>query len=106
MKKFYSKKIKYKLIRIHIYCSNNNIYVQIIDDNLSKVLITYSTLNMPITFYKFYSMYNSVRLLGTKIAKYCLKKNIKKITFDRNCYLYHGHIKILANEIRNKGLIF
>nr|BBC77676.1 ribosomal protein L18 [Nitzschia sp. NIES-3576] len=106
MKKIYSKKLKPKEIRLYIYRSNNNIYIQIIDDNTSKVLKTYSTLNIPITFYKFYSIYNFSRLLGKKLAKYCLKKNIHKIIFDRNSYSYHGNIKILANEIRLRGLIF
>lgn len=49
---------------------------------------------------------NSSRLIGEKIAERSLKKNIKKIVFDRGPYLYHGRIKALADGARAGGLEF
>nr|BBC77571.1 ribosomal protein L18 [Nitzschia sp. PL1-4] len=106
MQKKYSNKFKPKRIRLSIYRSKKNLYINIINDNLAKVLMTYSTLNLPIKFHRYYSSYNSSRLLGRKIANYCLKNNINKIVLDRNFYSYHGCIKILADEMRINSLIF
>ena len=35
--------------------------------------------------------------LGVEIAKKAQEKGIKKVTFDRNGYLYHGRVKALAD---------
>lgn len=45
-------------------------------------------------------------LIGQKLAKLSLKKNITQIVFDRGPYLYHGRIKALADGARSGGLNF
>ena len=47
-----------------------------------------------------------IQLIGEKLAKLSLKKNINKIVFDRNSYIYHGRIKSLAEAARTGGLQF
>ena len=44
--------------------------------------------------------------VGKLIAKKAMDAGIKKIGFDRNGYLYHGHIKSLAEGAREQGLNF
>ena len=44
--------------------------------------------------------------LWERLAELSLKKNIKKIVFDRGPYLYHGRIKALADGARAGGLQF
>lgn len=93
--------------RLSIYRSNKNIYAQIIDDTTSKTLISCSTLDRSIKMVLSTSCNcDTSKLIGEKIAKLSLKKNITKIVFDRGSYLYHGQIKALADGARTGGLIF
>ena len=93
--------------RLSVYRSNENIYAQIIDDTNSKTLVSCSTLDRSIKL----ALSNgrtceASRLMGEKLAKLSLNKNITKIVFDRGLYLYHGRIKALADGARAGGLQF
>jgi large subunit ribosomal protein L18 len=93
--------------RLSIHRSNENIYAQIIDDTTSKTLLSCSTLDRSMRLnLSTGRTCNSSRLIGEKIAERSLKKNIKKIVFDRGPYLYHGRIKALADGARAGGLEF
>ena len=41
-----------------------------------------------------------------EIAKKAETLGIKKIVFDKSGYKFHGRIKTIADELRNKGLNF
>lgn len=93
--------------RLSVYRSNQNIYAQIIDDTNSNTLISCSTLDRDIKlFISNGRTCEASKLIGEKLAKLSLKKNITKIIFDRGCYLYHGRIKALADGARAGGLEF
>ena len=93
--------------RLSVYRSNENIYAQIIDDNNSTTLVACSTLDRSIKLaLSTGRTCNASRLMGEKLAELSLKKNIKKIVFDRGPYLYHGRIKALADGARAGGLQF
>nr|YP_009497392.1 ribosomal protein L18 [Biddulphia biddulphiana]AWT40105.1 ribosomal protein L18 [Biddulphia biddulphiana] len=93
--------------RLTVFRSNENIYAQIIDDIISKTIVSCSTLDRDIKL----KVNNgrtceASRCMGEKLAKLSLKKNITKIVFDRGPYLYHGRIKALADGARTGGLQF
>jgi large subunit ribosomal protein L18 len=44
--------------------------------------------------------------VGQLLAQVCKEKNITKVLFDRNGFLYHGRVKALAEGAREGGLIF
>jgi large subunit ribosomal protein L18 len=44
--------------------------------------------------------------VGQWIGKKALEKNIQRVVFDRNGFLYHGRIKALADGARESGLVF
>jgi large subunit ribosomal protein L18 len=93
--------------RLSVYRSNENIYAQIIDDTNSKTLVACSTLDRSIKLtISTGRNCDASRLTGEKLAELSLKKNIKKIVFDRGPYLYHGRIKALADGARAGGLQF
>ena len=93
--------------RLSVYRSNENIYAQIIDDTNSRTLVSCSTMDRSIKL----ALSNgrtceASRLMGEKLAKLSLNKNITRIVFDRGPYLYHGRIKALADGARAGGLKF
>jgi large subunit ribosomal protein L18 len=93
--------------RLSVYRSNENIYAQIIDDTNSQTLISCSTLDRSIKLVLSNGRTcEASRLMGEKLAKLSLNKNITKIVFDRGPYLYHGRIKALADGARAGGLEF
>ena len=44
--------------------------------------------------------------VGMEIARMAKEKNISKVVFDRNGYLYHGRVKAVADGAREGGLEF
>jgi large subunit ribosomal protein L18 len=93
--------------RLSVYRSNENIYAQIIDDTISKTLVSCSTLDRDILLDKSNKRScDASRLIGQKLATISLKKNITQIVFDRGPYFYQGRIKALANGARAGGLQF
>ena len=44
--------------------------------------------------------------VGKENARLAKEKNIDKVVFDRNGYLYHGKIKAVADGAREGGLEF
>jgi len=93
--------------RLSVFRSHQNIYAQIIDDTNCQTLVSCSTLDPEIKAELEYGRTCSASsLVGEKLAKRSLEKNITQIVFDRGCYLYHGRVKALANGARAGGLQF
>ena len=94
--------------RLTVFRSSNHIYAQIIDDTTSKTLVEASSLSKGIQAQINGKGGNKegASIVGKSIAKLALKKKIKKIVFDRNGFLYHGRIKVLADAARENGLEF
>mgnify|MGYP000785693758 FL=1 len=44
--------------------------------------------------------------MGKEIARLAKEKDINRVVFDRNGYLYHGRIKAVADGAREGGLEF
>jgi large subunit ribosomal protein L18 len=93
--------------RLTVSRSLKNITAQIIDDEKMITLAAISTCSkgMP----EKVSGKNKVEaagIVGEEIARLALEKNITKVVFDRNRYLYHGRIKSLADAARKAGLKF
>ena len=47
-----------------------------------------------------------IRIVLQSIAERAIKRGLKKVVFDRNGFLYHGRIKLLADAAREQGLEF
>ncbi len=90
--------------RLCVYRSNNNIYVQVIDDTKGKTLAQASTLDKEVK--EKHSNVKAAKEVGTLIAKRALEKNIKTVVYDRGGYIYHGVVKELAEAAREAGLEF
>ena len=104
-------KIKYRVrnkisgtaecLRLTVFRSNKQIYVQIINDETASTLVAASSLGMEAMPKK-----EQAAKVGEAIAKKALEAGITKVVFDRNGYLYHGRVKEVADGARNGGLKF
>ncbi len=102
-----------KCPRLSVFRSNKGMYLQLIDDEKSKTLV--SAHNREVQKKKSSSAKDmedkdkKVAIsfeLGKLIAKKALDKKIKKVVFDRGGYKYHGRIKAVADGAREGGLSF
>lgn len=87
--------------RLSVFRSLNNIYVQVIDDENGKTLLSVNL--------KEAAKKNDVAgaaKVGKLVADKCKKAKIEKIVFDRSGYKYHGKVKAIAEEARKNGLKF
>lgn len=89
--------------RLSVFRSCKHMYAQLIDDALGKVLVASSSkgLNLKVT-----SNTQAAKVVGEKLAQLAQSKNISKVVFDRNGYVYHGRVKALAEGAREVGLKF
>ena len=95
--------------RLSVFRSNEHIYAQIIDDKDARTLAFASDLNLrkgKIKTGEKKKKTDIAKLVGLEIAKKGVAKKIKKVTFDRAGYKYHGRVKALAQGAREGGLNF
>ena len=76
--------------RLSIFRSNRYDYVQLIDDEKGKTLVSATT--------------KETKQLGELIGKKAVEKGIKRAVFDRSKYKYHGRVKAIAEGARKSGL--
>lgn len=93
-----------KTPRLVVFRSNKYLYAQLIDDVNAKTLVSHSDLGIKKS--KGTNKIESAKEIGTELAKKALKKNLKKVVFDRAGYKYHGRVKSLAEGARESGLEF
>ena len=93
--------------RMTVFRSNKQIYVQFIDDLAGVTLATASSLDKEVVAEAAGKNKCEVAsLVGALAAKKALEKGIATVSFDRNGYLYHGRVKMLADAAREGGLKF
>lgn len=94
--------------RLNVFRSSRHIYAQIIDDTNATTLVDASSLKKDIRELVQGKGGNlkGASIVGKSIAKNALDKGIKQVVFDRNGFLYHGRVKVLAEAARSKGLEF
>ena len=88
--------------RLSVFRSNRGFYMQLINDEKGKTLVSVHSREI-----KSKGPKNEVSLeLGKLLAKRAKDKKIKKIVFDRGGYKYHGRVKAAAEGAREGGLEF
>ncbi len=93
--------------RMTVFRSNKQIYVQFIDDLAGVTLATASSLDKEIVEAAAgKNKCEIATLVGKLAAERATAKGIEAVSFDRNGYLYHGRVKMLADAAREGGLKF
>lgn len=93
--------------RLSVFRSLKHIYVQAIDDTNAAVVAAASDLD-PAVRGELQGLKKRERAakVGEIIGKRLLDKNVSKVVFDRNGYIYHGRVKEVADGARKAGLEF
>ncbi len=97
------KDVSFNKLRISVFKSSKNISAQIIDDKISKTLVSASSTEKELRKSKVKKMELS-SVLGELLAKRAKEKKINNVYFDRGGYKYHGRIKALADSLRKNGI--
>ena len=93
--------------RMSVFRSNNHMYVQIINDEVGKTLVSASTLDKEVNAdLKKTNDVAAAEKLGSVIGKKAVDAGIKQVVFDRGGYIYAGKVKALADAAREAGLDF
>lgn len=94
--------------RLAVYRSLHHLYAQIIDDDRAHTLVAISTLDkaMGQELGAAGKGLKRSRMLGKLLAALAKEHGITRVSFDRGGYLYHGHVKELAEGAREGGLEF
>ena len=93
--------------RMSVCFTNQNIYVQFIDDSKGITLAAASTVQKSLPERgKLSANVTSAKKVGTLAAEAAKSKGINRIVFDRAGARYHGKIKALADAAREAGLQF
>ena len=88
--------------RLVVFRSNNNIFIQLVDDEKNNTILSASSLDKDLkeAINKAKSKIEKSTIVGKFIAERMKNTNVKKIIFDRNGYKYHGRIKAVGDAIR------
>jgi large subunit ribosomal protein L18 len=93
--------------RLAVHFSQRHITAQVIDDTASKTVASVHTTESEIrSDKKTRANVPTATKVGKLIAERGLKKNVKRVVFDRGGYKYHGKVKALADAAREGGLEF
>ncbi len=105
--------------RVCAFRSSKHMYAQVICDSTGVVLASASTRDKEVTSRiskveadglpndsRSTKSMAAAHAVGLVIAERCKAKNLEKVVFDRNGFLFHGRIKALADGARAGGLDF
>jgi len=92
--------------RLCVFRSLKHTYAQLIDDGQCKILGSASTLKLQEKKLPNGGNVAAAQEVGRSIAETAKKLGIDNVVFDRNGYVYHGRVKMLADSAREGGLKF
>lgn len=85
--------------RVSVFRSNKYFYAQAIDDIKGHTIASIDSRVLKLGNTK-----EDTNKIGAEFAKILIGKNIQKVVFDRNGYLYHGVIASFADGLRSNGI--
>ena len=94
-----------KVNRLAIFRSAKHIYAQVFSVDGKQILAQASSLDKELKATNGGNV-EAAEKVGELVAKRAIEQGIKKVTFDKGKYKYHGLIKILAEAARVEGLNF
>jgi large subunit ribosomal protein L18 len=91
--------------RLTVFRSSKHIYAQIVDAR-GRTLVTVSSRVPGLMSGSGTGNVEAAKKVGAEIAREARERQIEKVVFNRNGFLYHGRVKALADAAREAGLSF
>src|SRR6188768_1320244 len=82
--------------RLCVYRSLRYTYAQVVSDDSGEVLLSVSSKAIG-EGEKSASSVDTAKLVGLRVAELAKEKNIDRVVFDRNGYMYHGRVAAVAD---------
>lgn len=94
--------------RLTVFRSLNHIYAQVVSDESGRTLVAASSRSPELREKLGGKSGNkeAAREVGQLVARRAREAGIQSVTFDRNGFLYHGRVRMLAEAAREGGLEF
>ncbi len=94
--------------RLSVFRSARHIYAQVISDESGRTIASASTVGGDLRGQLGSKTGNkdAAAKVGELIAKRATEAGISSVVFDRNGFLYHGRVQVLADAAREAGLKF
>jgi len=93
--------------RLSVFRSLSEIYVQVIDDQAGRTLVSASSVDNELRgTMDGKNKTEQAKLVGQAVAKRAQDKGISAVVFDRGGFRYTGRIKAVADGAREGGLQF
>lgn len=92
--------------RLVISRSLRGIYAQVIDDDAGKTLAAAGSDSKELREAPKVKKTQAAEAVGKLVAEKAIALGIKKVSFDRAGYKFHGRVKALADSARKAGLKF
>lgn len=91
--------------RASVFKSNKHVFVQLIDDNANKTIISNKVISGGKSKIKGNKTDKAAKI-GEMLAEKAKEAGIKEVIFDRGGFKYHGRVKAVAEGLRKGGLKF
>ena len=93
--------------RLTVFRSSKHIYAQLVDPKTGRTLTTVSSRSREIVGDGASTgNVEAAKRVGTAVAAAARERNIERVVFNRNGFLFHGRVKALADAAREAGLEF
>lgn len=94
--------------RVCVFKSARHIYAQLVDDTAGRTMFAASTLTPEVrkNIGENASKVEKAKAVGEYLGRTSVAGGLKKVTFDRGGYPFHGRVRSLAEGLREEGLEF
>ena len=92
--------------RVVVFRTARHIYAQLVDPSDGKTLGAVSTRSESLRGEGATGNVAAAKRVGAALAALAKDKQIDRVVFNRNGFLYHGRVKALADAAREAGLKF
>jgi large subunit ribosomal protein L18 len=94
-------------VQLTVYRSARHIYAQLVDPETGRTLCGVSTRSPGVAEgLGATGNVEAAKRVGRAVAELARARQIEKVVFNRNGFLYHGRVKALADAAREAGLDF
>ena len=93
--------------RLTVFRSAKHIYAQLVDPETGRTIGSVSTRSRTVMAdVAATGNVEAAKRVGRAVAELARQKEIERVVFNRNGFLYHGRVKALAEAAREAGLQF